>query len=792
MFKNYFKIAFRTLRRHTGYAFINIFGLAVGMACCVLILLFVRSELSYDRYHENADRIYRVVRETTSEDGITKSARSQVPMGPTLKTEFPEVEEVVRFWRGFQPVLRHEDTVFRESGLYFADPGVFEVFSFDFRAGDPQTALTTPGSVVLAASLARKYFGDEEPMGETFAYDGYPAGSLDLTVTGVLDDLPSNTHLAFEALVSLEGVETERDNFGSSKPIWTYVLLPEGTPPERLESKLPDFVDRHLSSPTYSSVMHLEPITDLHLYTGYEGGFKPKSDIAYLYLFGAIGFFILLLACINFINLSTARSLKRAREVGMRKVLGAYRGQLVGQFLGEAFLFCGLALVLALLLVEAMLPVFNNLFGQALTLSYLYDGFLLWALPALLFVVGGVSGLYPALFLSRFQPTTALKGRFLSSAAGAPLRKSLVVFQFAISVVLIIGTLTVYQQLSYLSQKNLGFDKEQVVVMPYSPQEDVLRETLLQHPEVLSVSVSQRVPVNTINGDGRPVLPDGFEENVSVESYIIDDTFLETYGMTLLAGRNLSSELASDSSAFLINEAAVRRFGWGSLQEALGKNILWSNGPTEGPVVGVVQDFHLGSMHEEIPPLVFHMRSGEQWWRTFISAKIRPGDVSGTLAFLEETWRMHTPDGAYDYFFIDDSFEQLHRADARFGTIIGYFAGLAILIACLGLFGLAAFTAEQRTKEVGVRKVLGASVPGVVLLLSKDFARLVLVALVVAGPVAYFAMSRWLDDFAYRVDLGVGTFVLAGGLALLIAVLTVSYQAIKAALADPVKSLRYE
>lgn len=792
MINNYLKIAIRHLRRYKGYAFINIAGLAIGMACCVLMLLYVRNEISYDAHHEKGDQIYRLVSEHHSADEVSFYASNTVPTGPTLKQDIPEVLDVIRFWRGFRTVLGHDDNIFREANFYFTDPSVFEAFSFELIEGDPETALAHSGTIVLTESIARKYFGEEEALGKVLDYNGYPGtDSLTFTVTGILRDLPSTTHFAFDFLASLEGIETERTNFGSHKPIWTYVLLPKNTPPANLESKLPGFVDKYLHSETSRRILHLEPLRDIHLYSQYEGGFKTGSDATYLYLFAGLGFFTLLIACVNFINLATARSLNRTQEVGMRKVLGARREQLIGQFLGEALVQSTLALLFALVLLEGFLPVFNALFEQTLVLNYGHDPFLLLSLLGIVVFVGLLAGTYPAFFLSHFQPLATLKSTSITSA-GTLLRKTLVVFQFSISVVLIIGTAVVYQQLDYLRQKNLGFDKEQVVVMPYSPNEEPLLAALEQHPNVLSASVSQRVPVNTYNTDGRPVIPEGFQERVGVDSYIIDDQFTETFGLELAAGRFLSGDRASDSEAFLINETAVKRFGWNSPEEALGKQINWTNGPTVGPVVGVVKDFHIDSMHEAITPLVLHMRPGEKWWRTFMSAKINSTDITGTLAFLEQTWRSLTPEGAYEYFFIDESFEQLHRADARFGWIFGTFAILAIVIACLGLFGLAAFTAEQRTKEIGVRKVLGASVPGVVLLLSKDFARLVLLALIVAAPIAYLSMNRWLDNFAYHTEVGVGTFVLAGVLALLIAVLTVSYQAIKAALANPIKALRYE
>ncbi|MCI0695038.1 ABC transporter permease [candidate division KSB1 bacterium] len=795
MFKNYLKIALRNLLRQKGYSFINIAGLAVGMACCLLIIFYVQDELSYDRFHENAERFYRVAAERHRNTDVRWSAWSPVPMGPALRAEIPEVTEAIRFWRAFQPVISYEDKHFREKKFYFTDPAVFAVFSFELSKGDRATALAAPGTVVITETSAKKYFGAADPIGKTLRYVGYPADTVNLVVTGVLRDLPHYTQFEFDFLASLLGVETEQDNWGSTKPIWTYVLLPENYSPNLLESKLPAFVERHFTSANSSDsrILHLEPLRDIHLYSRYEGGFKSKSDIAYVYLFSAIGFFILLIACINFMNLATARSLKRAREVGMRKVLGAQRAQLVKQFLGEAFLLGGLALLLALVLVEMLLPHFNAFTGKAIAISYFRDEFVLAALLGIVLLAGLLAGSYPAFFLSRFKPIVVLKGASLRGANSGSLfmRKGLVAFQFAISIVLIIATAVVYRQLDYVRNMKLGFDEEQVVVLPYSENERPLLTALAQHPSVLNVSVSQRVPVNTVNADGRTVRIEGSDDPIRVESYLIDDAFLDTYRIELVTGRNLSRIFASDSAAFLLNETAVKAFGWNSPAEALGKRLTWSGWKT-GAVIGVIKDFHMSSMHEAIEPLVLHTIPQDRWWRTFISVRLRPDNLAGTLNFLETTWRTFTPNGAYEYFFVDDSFDELHRADQRFGQIFGYFAALAVIIACLGLFGLAAYAAEQRTKEIGVRKVLGASIASVVMLLSKDFLKLVGIGFTVASPLAYFAMNRWLQDFAYRIQMGPEIFVAAGLMALLIAGLTVFYQSLKAALANPAEALRYE
>lgn len=791
MFKSYLKITIRNLQRYKEYSAINILGLAVGLTCFLLISVYVRHELTYDRFHEKAERIYRIGVKIERGDLVRRMAWSQVPLGPALHADFPETEHVVRFWRASRPVVLHEQNAFREKKFYFTDAEVFEVFSFQLLAGNPGTALASPNSVVLTESTALRLFGDAPAIGKVIEYEGYPAGTKHLTVTGVLRDLPDNTQFDFDYLASLAGVLTEADNWGSRKPIWTYVLLADGTNPTQFEGKLKGYIEDKDSGASAKFTLHLEPLRDVHLFSSFIGGFKPGNDINSVYLLTLIGFFILLIACVNFMNLATARSLKRAKEVGLRKVLGAYRGQLIRQFLGEAILLSCFSLLISLLLLELVLPSFNEIFNATLQITYAQDGAFFLLILVTVLLVGLLAGLYPALVLSRFRPAVILTGRMFGNFKGAALRNGLVVFQFAISIVLIIGTLMVQRQMEFVRKKQLGFNQDLLVVLPYSENETPLLPALSDHFGVQSVCVSQRVPVNNIKSDGRPISFPYVEEPVRVESYIVDDGFLETYQMKFLAGRNFSSQMASDTAAFVITETAVKLFGWISPHEALGKEMTWS-GYKAGRVIGVVEDFHTTSLHEKIEPVVLHMLSQESWWRTFITVRIEPGDLAGTLAFLESTWRKFSPKGAYEYFFIDESLAQLHRADQLAGKLFAVFAMLAIIIACLGLFGLAAYSAEQRNKEIGVRKVLGASIRSVLGLLSKDFVKPVLWANFLAWPIAWFAVDSWLQNFAYRVEIGWLMFVLAGGLALLIAIVTVSTQAMRAALANPVEALKYK
>lgn len=796
MLKNYLKIAWRVLLKNKVYSLINLGGLAIGMACCLLIVLYVRDELSYDRFHENAHRIYRVIAESGNEENrVFDSANTSFRVGPAMKQSFPEVLDAIRFREGYRGVLSYGEKSYAEKKFYFVDPTVFEVFTFEFAIGDPKTALALPNNVVLTERVAQKYFGDDDPIGKVLHYEGW-AGPADLTVTGVLKNLPYNSHFDFEFLGSLEIIDTSDFPWTWFTSLWTYVLLPENYPPEQLKAKFPDFFNQqikpNLDSDDSWFILDLEPLTDIHLHSQLDVQMKPTSNILFVYLFSAIAAIILVLACINFTNLATARSLKRAREVGMRKALGGQRRELIVQFLGESMLICILALALAIALAELCLPLFNSLAEKAVRIDYFNDGFVLQALFGIVLITGLLSGSYPAFAISRFQPVAVLKGTSGSGETGRfTLRKILVVFQFFISIVLIISVLVISNQLDFIRAKDIGANIEQVVVIPMSEKAGAFLHTIKQNANVINASASSRVPVEIESFDTRPVFVQGFEKPIQMENFNIDEDFLATYQIELVAGRNLSREFAGDSTAFLLNESAVHAFGWGSPEEAIGNQIGWQFNYKKGQVVGVVKDFHMVSLHDAIHPLILH-KLPEAYWYNFISVRLRPQEISESLAFIEKTWRNFNPRGGYDYFFVDESFAKIHRADARFGQVVSVFTAMAIIIACLGLFGLISYTAEQRTKEIGIRKVLGASVAGIISLLSKEFVSLVMIANLTAWPIAWYAMRLWLQNFAYRIELNIWVLLLAGGVALLIAIVTVSAQAIKAALADPVEALRYE
>ena len=784
MLNHYARVTWRALRRHRVYTFINVTGLAVGMGCALLIFLYVRDELSYDRFHEQADRIYRVAHASLSGDGV-RHARTPHPLAPTLASEFPEVEAAVRL-RRTDAVVRRADQLFKEEAFYFTDAAVFDVFSFPLLAGNPEAALREPFSVVLTETTARKYFGAGDPVGQALTLTGLG----DLTVTGVVEDAPANTHFTFDFLASyatLNATQPDQLQAWDAFVTSTYVLLAEGSAPTTLEAGMPRLVDTHLRGDDAAMRFYLDPLTAIHLKAHVSGDLGEGSDAGSLHLFASIALFILLIAAINFMNLATARFTERAREVGMRKVLGAARHQLIRQFLGESVLLSMLALALTLVLVEATVPTFNALAGKTLTLDAGPLGWLLLLGAGL--GIGLLAGSYPAFALSAFAPLQSLNGGSTPGSAGAWLRKTLVVVQFGLAILLITGTLVTAEQLAYLQNKDLGFNKEQVVVMRLQDASarsrvEALKDALRAEPTVAGVAASYHTP-----GGGLGVYyteVEGVDDPLDLPTYIVDYDFIETMGMEVVAGRAFAEAFATDASAaFMVNEAAVRHFGW---DEPLGKTVLW-DGEKRGSVIGVVKDFHYQSLHQAIEPLVIHVDPAYLQW---LSVRIRPDNVPATLAALQATYRQFDPDHPFEYSFVDEDFAAHYRAEQRMALLMRSAALLAILIACLGLLGLASIMTQRRTKEIGVRKVLGASVPGLVLLLSGDFARLVAVAFAVGAPVAYLILQPWLDAFAYRIALSWQTFLAAGLIALVTAVLTVSYQAVRAALADPVKALRYE
>ena len=798
MLKNYFTTGLRNLRKHKGYALLNIAGLAVGMAACILMLLYVQDERSYDRFHEKADRIYRVGFENLQGGNWVTGVTNSWAVGEHLKNNFSEVEQVVRIqpWRA---VITYDDRRAEEDRLAVVDDTFFEVFSFPLLQGDRASVLAAPSSVVISATTAQRYFGKNDPVGKILDFND---GRFQLTVTGVMEDMPKTSHFHFDFIIASSTFHDIRLPAFFTNAGWTtqyvYVVLPDAYDPATLEAKFPALIDTHFREVFTSNVfrLFLQPLTAIHLtsHTGEELG--TNGDIVYVYLFSLIALLTLLIACINYMNLATARSLQRAREVGMRKVLGAQKSQLVKQFLGESMLVTTLALMGALGLSYLFLPTLNAFAGKALTLNMFEDIRMLGGVVGIALLIGLLAGIYPAFFLSAFEPLKVIKGVFTQGNAGLSLRQGLVVAQFGISIVLIIGTLMVYNQLDFLRTNNPGYQKEQVVYVPMQTmprdQYETLKNELLAHSQIVSIGATS-LPMPGILQSSTNYLAEGLnvdpEAPPSMKRVLVDHDFFNTLGMRFAAGRNFSRDFPSDSARVILNEAAIRELGWDA---PIGKWFEGTSGvpePQRRPVVGVVEDFNFTSLHDPVVPTVFYM---DGRWLSFMYMRITGTDVPATLALIKDTYAKFVTNRAFSYSFLEDRVHELYQAEERFLQVFSVFTALAIGIACLGIFGLVTFMAAVRKKEIGVRKVLGASIANIMLSLSKEFTGLVLAAYVVAVPLGYLAVTWWLQDFAFRTPLRLGTFLLAGGLALLIAWLTISYQAVKAALANPIDTIRYE
>jgi putative ABC transport system permease protein len=807
MIRNYIKVAMRNLMRHKFISGINLFGLTVGITCCLLILSYILHELSYDRYHKNADNIYRVGRTFIHpESGEVSLDLGSIapPAGPLLQNDFKEIKNMTRVLSNGITAFRYGDKRFNERNAFFADEHFHEFFDVEMTKGNPRTALADPYSVVLSETIAQKYFGSEDPMNKVVRLDN----QLDMKVTGVYKSFPSNSHMHPEMLISFNtlrdtavyGEEQLRTNWGNNS-FFTYLMLPDNLEPEKLEAQFPAFLDRHLNDGSSMKAskgtrLTLRKLADIHLHSHTDLEVEENGDIRRVYIFSAIALFILLIACINYMNLSTARSLLRAKEIGVRKTIGAGRGELIAQFLSESVLVSWIATLLALGLTWLALPWLNGVSGQNLSIAQLLKWEIILPLLLVPFIVGIISGIYPALFLSSFQPVKVLKGVSKMGGGGISMRKALVVVQFSISIILIVSTVVVFRQLRYMQNASLGYDREHVVNLPYNPllteRYDAFRAEMLSNTSVKSVGRSSRIPTGRLldamgamvrRGDS--LAPAGGE----VKMVQADEGFFPTYGVKMVAGRNFAPERGlADTNSFLVNEAALAVLGLKSPQEAIGQQMQYGN--RSGQLVGVFNDFHFESMHQRILPIIVLLP--RQGGFGNLSVKVAGNNLPGALAHIENTWRKFLPEVPYEYTFLDENFTRLYEAEQRQGTIFTVFAFIAIFIACLGLFGLSAFAISQRVKEIGIRKVLGADVSSIVGLLSRDFLKLVLVAAVLAFPVAWYAMSRWLEDFAYRIPIPWWAFVAAALVAVLVAFATIGFQAAKAARANPVKNLRTE
>ncbi len=786
MLKNYLKIALRTIARHKAYSFINIFGLAIGMASSILILLWVQNELSYDRFNEHADQTYRIVADASG----FKAAVNCAGMPEGLQAEMPAIRNTVRLSHQNTSLFAVGTQKFVEKEGFFADSTFFDVFSYRLLKGDRRAALLAPDAVVITEDMARKYFGKEDPMGKIMQRDGWN----NVRVTGILANVPSNSHLHFNYLLSTAALANDNDiktrtwdNFN----FYSYVVLDKHFDPTpaalaKLDRQVDAIYSKHEKN--LKVKFHLQPLTDIHLYSnGYQVDLTGHGNVQYVNIFFIVAIFILAVACINFMNLATARSARRAKEVGLRKVVGAVRGQLVWQFLGESMLISLFALLMAILLVYLALPSFNYLAGKTLSIN-LWDGKLLLMIVGIAAATGLISGSYPALFLSGFQPVKVLKGNLRSLGGNRLFRNGLVVMQFVVSIVLLVGTFVVYRQLTYIKERNMGFDKENVVYLSMDGKlwdnRQAFRAQLAQNSLTSEFSVVSDLPDNLTTGTENVDWPGKDPKTqIIIPSMAVSESFFDMMHMKMVAGRAFSTSFTGDSSNFIINETAVRIMGM-TVQNAVGQQIKWQG--NKGTVIGVVQDFNFKPIQQAIEPLVIQLNK----WGNIVMVRARPGTTEATVKALEKMAKQLNPAYPFTYNFLDQTLAKLYTGEQQMGKIFNLFAMLAIFISCLGLYGLSAYMAEQRTKEIGVRKVLGASLFNIVRLLSYDFTRLIVVAMIIAIPLSWWAVNSWLQGFAYHVKMGWLIFLLAPLTALFIAWITVSYESVRAAVVNPSKSLR--
>ncbi|HYE54506.1 MAG TPA: ABC transporter permease [Chitinophagaceae bacterium] len=808
MFRNYLKTAWRNLLKSKIFSFINILGLAIGLCCFLLISLYVVDELSYDKFHAKADRIYRINSDIRFGGSDLEMPVSSDVIGATLKKDYPQVEEYTRIYASSGSKLVKKGNEFiEEEAVVHADSTFFKVFTYTAIAGDLNTALNEPNTVVITESMAKKYFGNTDAMGKTIETDDNT--STLYKVTGIIKDMPRNGHFKYDFLFSMDNVNYPWGTHLSHN-FHTYLLLKPGADYRALEKKFPEYINRYVL-PQAAQFMQIKsmdefekagnklqysliPMLDIHLHSHRQFELGTNGNIQFVYIFSAIALGILLIACINFMNLSTARSANRAREVGIRKVLGTQRKQLIAQFLSESTLMTLIGMALALALAAAVLPLFNNVANKTLTMQDMLNWRLLPILIALPFVVGLIAGSYPAFFLSAFQPIQVLKGKLKLGAKSGIMRSVLVVGQFALSIVLIIGTIVILRQMNYIQTTNLGFNKDQVLIIDGAfalrNNAEAFKNEVLNIPGVTSGTLSAYLPVrnssrndNSYSKEAVMTSTNGF----NMQTWSIDHDYFKTMGMEIIKGRAFSRDFGSDSTAVIINETTASILGY---DDPIGKKIYYlPDGEVQSfTIIGVVKNFNFESLRQKIGPLSFFLRRSTG----LASFRVEAAKIPDIVKQVQAKWKAMAPGMPFSHRFLDESFDEMYRDEQRVSSLALTFAILAVIVACLGLFGLASFIAEQRTKEIGIRKVLGLTGQGIVKLLSKDFLKLVLIAFVVACPVAWFVMNMWLQDFAYRVDIAWWVFALAGLLAMFIAMLTVSFQAVKSAMANPIQSLRTE
>lgn len=794
MITGYFKIAFRNLWRHKIFSLINIMGLSIGLTACFLIYLFVSFETSYDNFHTKAARIYRVVTDVETPSETMHQTLTPAPIAINVKKDFPEVEDAVRFSRD-ELLVRKGEVKFQEKNTVFADSTLFNIFDFKLVLGNKSTVLTEPMSIILSKTAVKKYFGNANPIGRQVLLTG---AAIPAKITGMMEDIPKNSQIQADMIVSMSSYQQvygrpTSDNEWTNHGFYTYLLLKPNTDAKALEQKFAGFLESHNGKQMKELRMRdnltLELLRDVYLKSKRDG--FVTGSMTNVYIFSVIAIFILLIACINFINLTTARSAERAKEVGIRKVTGAARFQLVSQFISESVTISLISFIITSCLCVVLLPFFNKLAEKEISSGIFENPAQILSLFVLSVAIGIIAGFYPSMVLSAYQPVTVLKGRFSAGTKGLILRKSLVVFQFTISIVLIIGTIVVYTQLHYMRSQDLGFNKDQTVVINtnFDKNKDVFKHSLTSIPGVISTTFSSTVPGNwPISTFSRVENKMGEMQKANLDLYFVDYNYIDQYKLKLIAGRAFSRDYVTDSTqAMVINESAAKMLGYSSPGLAVGRNFdQWGR---KGKIIGILKDFHYHSLQQGIKPLTMLVQNSG--WN-MISIKVADANLPATMKAIDNAWHQTIPNRPFDYFFLDEFFDKLYRAEDKFGNLFFNFAILAIFISCLGLLGLSSYSTIQRTKEIGIRKVLGASVSNIVQLLSSDFLKLVVISFIVATPIGWYGMTIWLRDFEYRTNISWDVFALAGISALMIAFLTISFQAVKTAIANPVKSLRAE
>ena len=784
MFKNYLKIAFRNLIRHKGYSFINIVGLAIGMVSCILILLWVQHELSYDRFHVNAENIYRVVEMQQQSGEPFPVAVTPSPLGPAMLEDFPEVVNFTRFQTYFFGYIKNEGEMFRAE-ITLADPSIFDIFSFPILSGDKEVMFDDLFNVAISEDMAERYFGDEDPLGKSLQINN----STNINVTGVFQNISDNSHLDFDFIIPFEVLKEFGGNLEEwgSNAYYTYVQLQENVDWQEFDTKIEGYLEEHEVG--YPVKLNLQPLKEIHLFSDYVADIGGHGSIVYVRIFSIIAAFILLIACINFMNLSTARSTKRAKEVGLRKVVGSYRKNLITQFFGESVLLAILAMLIALALAEIALPYFNNIHGK--DLSFLKNINILLLLVGITIITGLVSGIYPAIILSSFKLVTVLKGSISSGSKKGIFRKILVIVQFSLSIILIISTIIIHKQLNYIFKSDVGFNRDQVLSFSsYNFPEEQLntfKNELRKISSVKSLTASNQYPTNFATS-GYGFSWKGLEEDarILIHTLWVDYDFFETFEMEMVAGRSFSREFSADTLGFIINEKAVEIMGFDHPTE---ETLHYRYDEISGPVIGVVKNFNFKHIRNKVEPLVIRLSPDMEG---VIHLKLKTENISDAIVLIEKKWEEFVPDYPFDYRFLDDQFQRMYKAEKQMEKIFDFFTAFAIFISCLGLFGLASFMTEQRFKEIGIRKVLGASIPNILFLLIKEFTRWVLIANLIAWPLAWFVMNKWLQSFAYKTTFELWIFLLAGIAALAIALITISFRSFNAAVQNPAKALKYE